>query len=615
MSTVAIRISKERTSQPSAPAANESLDDDYEFTSRSFDWSLVAWLAAYTRPYARKRNLLVGLVILRAIQLGSLAWTMGAVINGPISAGSVSGTMWGTLGFLTLAAFTHFTFHFRYRLALELGEAVLHDLRNDIFAHLQQMPMSFFNRTRIGRIISRMTSDSEAIRVGVQDVLFASLVGLGQMVVAAMFMFRADRVLFLVVVGMVPVLWTLNRCFRRRLTRAHRNCQESFSRVTASVAESIQGIHVIQGSVREETNARQFRDLVADHSRYNLETARTAGFFLPLLEFNSQLFLSVLILLGGWRVLGPQASMTLGSLIEFLFLANIFFQPVQTLGDQYNQSILTMAGAERLRRLLSTPPGWVDPPDAVSVPRFRGQVRFENVTFGYEPDRPVLRQIDFTAEPGQIVAFVGHTGSGKSSLVNLIARFYHPTAGRVTIDGIDLTRIESRSLYRQIGIVLQQNFLFTGTVMENVRFGRPDATDAEVVSAIERLGCLDLLESLPDGLDTEVGECGSRLSLGQRQLVCFARAMLADPRILLLDEATSSIDVFTENRIQQALGQLLKGRTSFVVAHRLSTIRNADLVLSLDQGRIVARGTPAEVLVDELGEGLPPSTPRARAAA
>jgi ATP-binding cassette subfamily B protein len=336
-----------------------------------------------------------------------------------------------------------------------------------------------------------------------------------------------------------------------------------------------------------------FRELVYDHSRYNLDAARTAGIFLPLLEFNSQLFLAILLVLGGYRVLEPGMAMPLGNLIQFLFLANIFFQPIQTLGDQYNQALMAMAGAERVRRLLATQADWQDPPRAIKLRALRGQVRFENVSFGYDPRRPVLHNISFAVEPGQIVAFVGHTGSGKSSLVNLIAKFYLPTSGRLLIDGHDVRALDGDALRSHMSIVLQQNFLFSGSVLENVRVGRPGAADEEVVQAIARLGCLDLLQSLPEGLQTEVGESGGRLSLGQRQLICFARAMLANPRVLLLDEATSSIDIFTEHRIQRALAKLLEGRTAFVVAHRLSTIRNADVVLLLHHGRIVRRDVPS----------------------
>ncbi|MGQ0634789.1 MAG: ABC transporter ATP-binding protein [Planctomycetaceae bacterium] len=548
-------------------------------------------------PYAAKRNWLLFTVVVRAIQLPCVAWVIGAVINGPIAHHeSFSQVLRGASGLLALAAFTQVNFHFRQRLALELGEAVVHDLQREIFAHLQRMPMSFFGRTKIGRIISRVTSDCEAMRVGVQDVLFVTLVGLGQMIVSAAFMLYYDRVMFAVVAAMTPVMWGLNRYFRRLLSQAYREVQESFSRVTGTLAESVVGIRVTQAFVREEVNAGLFHDLVRDHAGYNMRATRTAGIFLPLLEFNAQAFIAALLLVGGYRVMHPESGMTSGALIQFFFLANIFFNPIQMLGNQYNQALTAMAGAERVFRLLDTPPDWHDRPDAIVLPPLRGRVEFERVTFGYLPDRPVLHDINYVALPGQTVALVGHTGSGKTSIVNLIARFYLPSAGRVLVDGVDSREMQSASLHRQMGIVLQHNFLFTGTVLENIRVGRPGATADEVQEAVRKLDCLDVIEALPDGLESEVGERGGRLSLGQRQLVCFARAILADPRILILDEATSSVDALTELRVQQALKRLLAGRTSFVVAHRLSTIRHADLVLVMDQGRIVERGTHASLL-------------------
>ncbi len=564
--------------------------------ARPLDFGLAGWILSYTRPHRTKRNMLVFLTVVRAIQLPLLAWVMGRVIEGPIAHGSMQGLAWGTGLLLALAGLTQVTFHFRQRLALELGEAVVHDLRNEIFAHLQRLPMRFFNETRLGRILSRVSSDTDAIRAGAQDVLFGGIVALGQMLVAAVLMLACDPRLFAIVAAMGPILWAVNAHFRGRLSRACRRVQESFSRVTSTVAESVQGIQVIQGTVRQSANDEAFHDLVADHAKYNLEVARTAGAFLPILEFNSQFFLAALILVGGYRVLAPLAAMSVGDLIRFLFLANIFFAPIQSLGDLYNQLLVAMAGAERVRRLLRTAPEPTDSAIAIPPAGFRGDVRFENVSFGYDPCRPVLHDVSFSVAPGQTVALVGHTGSGKTTIVNLLSKFYLPTSGRILLDGRDLRHVESRWLHQRIGIVLQQNFLFSGTVMENIRLGRPAASDADVVEAARCLGCLELLASLPDGLQSQVGESGSRLSLGQRQLVCFARAMLADPQLLLLDEATSSVDVITEHHLQQALARLLSGRTALIVAHRLSTIRDADRVLVLDQGRLVEQGDHHELV-------------------
>ncbi len=592
-------ISFPPTAAPAVPVQITRLrhDLDREPDTRPLDFGLIRRLLTYTKPYAAKRNWLLVTVVLRAIQLPCVAWVIGAVINGPIAGKApLSGVLAGAAGLLAMALFTQINFHYRQRLALELGEAVIRDLQQQIFTHLQKMPMSFFNRTKIGRIISRVTSDCEAMRIGVQDVLFVTLVGLGQMAVSAAFMLYYDVAMFAVVAAMTPAMWGLNRYFRRRLSRTYRDVQESFSRVTSTLAESANGIRVTQGFVREELNARLFGDLVRDHAQNNMRAARTAGAFLPLLEFNSQFFIAALLLVGGYRVLNPAVHMTTGDLIQFFFLANIFFNPIQMLGNQYNQALTAMAGAERVFHLIDTPPDWQDPEPAVRLPPIKGRVEFTNVTFGYDPDRPVLHEISFTARPGETIALVGHTGSGKTSIINLIARFYLPAQGAVLIDECDTRLIDADSLHHQMGIVMQHNFLFTGTVLDNIRVGRPGASDAAVIAAAAKLDCLDLFEGLADGFATPVGERGGKLSLGQRQLVCFARAMLADPRILILDEATSSVDTLTEVRIQNALRKLLVGRTSFVVAHRLSTIRDADQVLVLDQGRIVERGTHAELV-------------------
>lgn len=566
---------------------------------RPLDFRLIYRLFQYTRPHARKRNTLLVMVLIRAIQLPALTWLITAIIQGPIPSRNAQGVMWGAALFLALAIFTQIVMHYRQRLALELGEAVVRDLRNDLFRHIQTMPMSWFHKTRVGRVISRMASDVEDVRMGVQDVLFVCLVQLGQMLIAAACMIYYDAVLFLLVFALAPIIGYINHRFHARLSTAMRAMRESFSRVTATLVESIGGIRVTQGFVRQDENARMFAELTVDHSRYNTDVMRTQGLFVPLLEMNSQLGLALLLLVGGYRVLQGDVGTTVGDLVGFFFMAGLFFSPVSVLGNQYHQAMTAMAGAERVFGLLDTPPSWCDPPDARPVPQLEGRVEFRDVTFGYEPDRPVLHAINLTANPGETIALVGHTGSGKSSMINLLSKFYLPQSGTILIDGHDLTRLRSDSLHEQLGIVLQQNFLFQGTVADNIRMGKPSATDDEIRDVIQRLDCRDLLMSLPEGLETRVGERGASLSGGQRQLVCFARAMLADPRILILDEATSSIDTHTEVRLQNALAILLAGRTSFVVAHRLSTIRQADQIIVLDQGRIVQRGSHRELMLHD----------------
>jgi ATP-binding cassette subfamily B protein len=597
-------------------------DDEDEEQFKPLEWGLIRRLFIYTLPVKRKRNVMFVLTLIRSAQLPALVWAAGSIIGDTIANREISVLPWAVLGYALLALSTDLLFHWRQRYALEIGETVVNGLRADLFARTQRQPMSFFQRVKLGRIISRVTSDIESVRVGIQDVFFVSAIQFGQMIFTALVMLRCDWVLFLVVLGMAPVLWSVNRHFRVKLSQLTRAAQESFSRVTATLAESVTGIRVTQGFVRQQTNAGLFRGLLADHARYNIALARTSAILTPLLELNSQFFIAILLLFGGWRVL--EHAMTIDALIKFFFLSNFFFSPIAIIGNQYNQALVAMAGAERVFRLIDAKPDWEDDPSATDLPDPRDiagasqsevgprsaaaaapadrsrslgfRVEFRRLSFGYDPSRLVLHDINFVAEPGQSVALVGHTGSGKSSIINLAAKFYLPTHGEVLIDGREIRSLTSRSVHRQMGMVQQQNFLFSGTVLDNIRFARPEATDAEIAAAAARLDCLDLFEALPHGLATEVGERGVGLSVGQRQLVCFTRALLADPRLVILDEATSSIDALTEARLQRALVELLRGRTSFIVAHRLSTIRHANLVLVLDQGRIIERGTHAELL-------------------
>lgn len=574
----------------------EDREEEKQLERRGFDLKIFIRLFAWTKPYRLKRNLLFVLVCVRSMQIPALAWAIGMVINGPIAEGNLPGIYWGAAGFGLLALFTQITMHFRQRYALELGESVVFDMRNAVFQHLMCMPLSYYHRTKLGSIISRITSDIEALRIGVQNVLFVSLVQVGQMLGAGTLMAYYNWKLFLVIVAMTPALFFINRYFSKRISQASRMLQESFSRVTATVAESVKGIQVTQGFAREDRNSTLFRELIKDHSGYNMGLARNIALYLPLLELNSQMFIAAIVIIGGYGALSPAVGMPVGDLVTFFFLTNLFFSPIPSLGRMFTSAMSAIAGAERIFRLLDTAPDWSDDPDAEAIGPLSGKVEFRNLHFAYEPGTPVLKGINFTAKAGQTIALVGHTGSGKSTIINLLCKFYLPTGGEILIDGRGLRSIRTDSLRDQIGIVLQKNFLFSGTVRENIRLGKIGASDQEVEEAVRRIDCLDLVEAMLDGFETVITEEGAGLSLGQRQVVCFARAMLADPCILILDEATASVDTVTEARLQKALETLMQGRSSFVVAHRLSTIRRADLVLVLDQGEIAERGNHIELL-------------------
>jgi ABC-type multidrug transport system fused ATPase/permease subunit len=559
---------------------------------------LIRRIFGYTKPYATKRNWLFVLTFTRGLQLPALAWLIGRTINGPISNRNLPEIYWYAAGYFILALFTAVNFHFRQRFALELGEAVVHDMRSDLFAKLMPMPMSFFNQTKFGRIISRMTSDIDSVRAGVQDVAFVLVVQGLQMAASAALMAWYDWKLFSLMVLLAPIIWFVNKNYQHEMARRVRKVQESWSRVASTLAESVSGIRVTQAFVRHEVNAGFFQKLIDTHGENNVGVAQASAVFVPLLQLKSQLFLGAMALLGAFGALRWHGwlHMEVGDLVMFFFLANLFFDPVQAIGNQLNQALMAMAGAERLFRMLDQKPEWQDAADAKPLANIKGCVEFQSVDFEYKIGRPVLADISFTVEPGQSVALVGHTGSGKTTLVGLLQKFYLPVRGQVFVDGFNLNRVTSDSLRSQMGSVQQNNFLFSGSVLGNIRFARPEATEADVRATLQSLDCLDLLDDLPQQLQTTVTERGASLSFGQRQLVCFARAMLANPRIVVLDEATSAIDSITEARLQKALDILLRGRTAFIVAHRLSTIRKADLVLVLDQGRIVERGTHESLL-------------------
>jgi ATP-binding cassette subfamily B protein len=559
---------------------------------------LIRRVFAYTAPYKRRRNWLFVLTALRGLQLPAMAWMIGRTINGPIAGKDVTGICLHTAGYLALTLFMVGTLRYRQLYALELGESIAHDMRAELFRKLATLPMAYFNRTKFGRIISRMTSDIDSVRVGIQDVTFVVTVQALQMAGSAVLMAWYDWKLFSLMLVLVPLIWFVNARYRLEMSRRLRQVQESWSRLGSTLAESIGGIRVTQAFVRQEINSGFFSRLVAVHGDNNVGVARASAVFVPLLQMKSQLFLGATALLAGYGALQPHSwlRVEVGDLVMFFFLANLFFDPVQNIGNQYNQALTAMAGAERLFRLLDQKPDWTDAADAQPLPALQGRVEFKSVCFEYQEGRPVLTDISFVAEPGQTVALVGPTGSGKTTIAALLQKFYLPTSGTVSIDGHDLLTVTSSSILRQMGSVQQNNFLFSGSIIDNIRFARPDATEEQVRATLSDLDCLDLIDALPSGLNHQVGERSTALSLGQRQVVCFARALLAQPRIVVLDEATSAIDTVTESRLQRALEILLRGRTAFVVAHRLSTIRKADLVLVLDRGRIAERGTHETLL-------------------
>jgi ATP-binding cassette subfamily B protein len=474
------------------------------------------------------------------------------------------------------------------------GERILADLRNRLFRHLQRLSLGFYERNRAGVIISRLTNDVDALDQLVTDGVTTLVQNTLILIGSAIILFLLDWRLALATLTVLPLMALATAAFRIYSSRAYRAVRERLGLVTATLAEDIAGIRVVQSFTRERTNERRFRRVNDDYRAANHRTVVTNGLYFPFVDFLSTGATAIVLGYGGWLFF--HGEVTLGTLLAFLLYLSNFFDPVQQLSQLYNTFLAAVAALDKIMDVMDEEPEVVDAPGAVELARIEGHVRFEDVRFGYGKGPEVLHGIDLDVPAGTTVALVGHTGAGKSTIAKLLARFYDPRAGRITIDGVDIREVTQESLRRQLGIVPQEGFLFAGSVHDNIAFGRPGATRAEVVDAARIVGAEDFVARLEEGYETELQERGTRLSLGQRQLVAFARALLADPRILVLDEATSSVDIGTERKIEVALRRLLADRTAFVIAHRLSTIRDADLIVVLEHGLVVEQGTHAELL-------------------
>jgi len=476
-----------------------------------------------------------------------------------------------------------------------VGERILADLRVAVFAHVQRLDLGFFERTPAGVVISRLTNDIDAMNSMITDGPTTLLQNTLTLVGSAVVLLVLDWRLALATLTVFPAMAVGTVVFRRYSARAYRRTRERMGEVTASLQEDISGVRVVQAFRRERANYRRFLDVNQRYRSANVQTVNYSAVYFPFVSLLSATATAVVLGYGGLLVFHGQLSA--GALFAFIGLLSNFFDPVQQLSQFYQTLLAATAALDKIVEVLHTEPAMSDASGAEPLPEIVGRVEFRDVRFAYARGAgEVLHGVSFTAEPGQTVALVGHTGAGKSTIVKLLARFYDPTAGEVLIDGRDLRDVTAGSLRSQLGIVPQESFLFSGTVRENIAFGRPDAPLEDVVAAAEAVGADAFIRALPDGYDTEIQERGARLSIGQRQLVAFARALLADPRILILDEATSSVDIPTEARIEQALETLLLGRTAFVVAHRLSTIRRADVIVVLEHGQVIEAGTHTQLI-------------------
>jgi ATP-binding cassette subfamily B multidrug efflux pump len=575
--------------------ASDQYEEMDEVAQRPFNYAYLKRMMGYTRAYRRELVTVTAVMVVASMARLIEPYLMRTAIDEGIVAGNLRvinrmAILW--LVFQLVGAAGDYV---RIHMLNRTGQGMLFDLRQQLFTHIQWLSLRFYDGRPVGRIISRVTNDVEAINdlinTGVATVVsqVVSLVG----IVAVMFALNVRLALmaFAVVPGMV---WIVAR-LRPRMETAWRNVRRANSNISANLNENITGIRVTQAFCREPENIQQFDELNdAFYDRF-MDAIKVEIIIWPLVDIFGMVGSALVLWLGAWMVLNGE--LTIGYVMAFTDYLMRFWEPISAISRVYSRVLSAMASAERIFEYLDTLPEIVEAPDAIVLDDVRGQVRFENVSFRYDDgDRYVLNDISFTAESGQTVALVGPTGAGKTSIINLLMRFYDPQEGRVLIDGYDVRHLRLASLRSHLALVLQDSFLFSGSIAENIRYGRLDATDEDIERVAKAVRVDQFVERFEDRYEHQVNERGTRLSVGQRQLISFARALIAEPRILILDEATSSVDTQTERMIQEAMDALLEGRTAIIIAHRLSTIQRADCIHVIDQGRIVESGTHDELL-------------------
>ena len=608
--TITLPFRRKPTKAQATAAQLPAFEDDEEQRYRPIDRALLRRTLQLLEPFKKQYALGIFLGILMTIgEMMSPKFTQWIINYGidfaahhnEIGSPTRSAAIWHVVFLVAMWAVVLTAAVILQRLTILVmtgaGERVQFSLRRKLFDHLQKLSMSYYDKTKLGRIISRCTSDVTALREinvwGLHTIVANGLM----MIVAAIMLAGTNLWLFLSVAWLGVVLVIANRIYLKHAALAWQLAREGWTRVSTNLAENITGMRVVNAFNRQAPNLGVFNTLQYANTDNNVAVARLNGIYQPVLELVRFVGKVTILTLGGYLIVrGTLGLGGVGKVVAAFLYWDWFMNPIINFGNFYNLLMQAMAGSERIFSLLDLQPEVQDEPGAKPLPRIIGHVQFDHVTFGYNPDRPVLHDISFEANPGEMVALVGATGSGKSSIISLVARFYQPQSGRVLVDGHDIRHVTGESLHHQMGLVLQINYLFSGTVMENIRYARPEATEEQVIAAAKAIGSHDAIVSLNGGYQTEVGERGANMSLGQRQLICFTRAYVADPRIFMLDEATSAIDTSTEVLIQRSLEKLLEGRTTFVVAHRLSTIMRADRILVIDQGRIIERGNHRALL-------------------
>lgn len=567
-----------------------------EQLDKGYDPKVASGLLQFLKPYyARMFWALAMMVIVTAASVSGPYFVKLAIDEG-ITAKNPAALRNIVLAYFAVSVVQLGFNYWRVRIMSRVGQHVLYDVRTTMFAHLQRLSLSFYSRYSVGRVITRVINDVGTLREFITWAVLAIVRNLLGIIGTVAAMIALNVNLSLLTFAVLPLMVWATVAFRKAARKNYRKVRAAVSWTNSSLAENVNGVRVVQAFSRQSHNYETFSGYV---NRYylerNLDAARVASLFTPVIDLLGAAATALVVYVGGTAVLGE--SITAGVLIAFILYIDRFFEPIRDLSRRFDTLQSTMAGGERILELLDTPIEVRDEANARDMQPITGGVRFENVSFHYSDDPTlVLDSIQLEANPGETVALVGETGAGKTTIVKLLARFHDPTSGCVRVDGVDLRTATQQSLRRQMGMVLQDPFLFSGTVKENILFGRLDATDKEVTAAAKAVGAHEFIAEMKNGYETAVEEGGANLSVGQRQLISFARALLADPRILILDEATSSVDTQTEHIIQSALATLLQGRTSFVIAHRLSTIANADKIVVIDGGRIVEQGQHSELL-------------------
>ena len=560
---------------------------------KAYDHKVVVRLAKYIRPYKWR----VVIAIIGTIVFSATSYTQPVLIGQATDyalTGNVNDLVLVCLGLVGLALLAWVSYYGYMSTTAWMGHRVLLTLREEMFSHLQKLSLSFYDRNEVGRVMSRVQNDVTSLQELLTSGFFTILADFLGLAVTLFWLFKLDWVLALGTISVLPFLIIVLWIWQERAKKAFIRVRQAIAIVNSNLQENISGVRVIQSLNRENENQRRFDSVNTDNLDANVDAARLTAIVNPAVEISVAVAMAVVIILGGIRVMNGLT--TVGVIVSFALYVQRFFDPVRELVMQYAQLQRAMAGGQRAFEVLDTQPEIEDKPDALPIPPIKGEVTFEDVRFSYILGVPVLRNINLHVSPGQNIALVGQTGSGKTTITALISRLYDVTSGCVKIDGIDVRDVQRISINRQMGVVLQDPFLFSGTVKDNLRYGRPEATDEEIIEGSKAVGAHEFILQLENGYDTVLVERGQNISLGQRQLLSFARAIIANPKILVLDEATAKVDSTTEVSIQRALNKLMKGRTSFVIAHRLSTIRGADRIIVLQDGEIIEDGTHGELV-------------------